>query len=68
MERFFHSLKTEWVSADGYAGKEEARKAISCNIVNYYNSIRLHYYKGGLAPEESENRYRSYCKTVASIN
>ncbi|EEQ8080046.1 DDE-type integrase/transposase/recombinase, partial [Escherichia coli] len=26
-----------------------------------------HHYNGGLTPEESENRYHFYCKTVASI-
>ncbi len=67
MERFFHSLKTEWVPAHGYAGKDEAQRQISGYILNYYNSVRPHHYNGGLAPEESENRYRSYCKTVANI-
>ena len=67
MERIFRSLKIEWVPTDGYAGKDEARQQISCCILNYYNSVRPHYYNGGLTPEESENRYRSYCKTVANI-
>jgi len=35
--------------------------------LNYYNSVRPHHYNGGLTPEESENRYRFYCKTVANI-
>ena len=26
MERFFRSLKTEWVPTDGYVGKDEARQ------------------------------------------
>ncbi|WP_173632695.1 IS3 family transposase [Paramixta manurensis] len=67
MERFFRSLKTEWVPTNGYAGKDEARRQIGGYILNYYNSVRPHHYNGGLTPEESENRYRSYCKTVASI-
>ncbi len=67
MERFFRSLKTEWVPADGYAGKDEARRQISGYILNDYNSVRPHHYNGGLTLEESENRYRFYCKTVASI-
>ena len=67
MERFFRSLKTEWVPTDGYAGKDEARRQISGYILNYYNSARPHHYNGGLTPEESENRYRLYCKTVANI-
>ncbi|AVS46242.1 IS3-like element ISEc31 family transposase [Escherichia coli] len=67
MERFFRSLKTEWVPTDGYTGKDVARQQISSYILNYYNSVRPHHYNGGLMPEESENRYHFYCKTVASI-
>ncbi|EJY9783020.1 IS3-like element ISEc31 family transposase, partial [Escherichia coli] len=66
MERFFRSLKTEWVPTDGYTGKDVARQQISSYILNYYNSVRPHHYNGGLTPEESENRYHFYCKTVAS--
>ncbi|WP_407228738.1 IS3-like element ISEc31 family transposase [Escherichia coli] len=67
MERFFRSLKTEWVPTDGYTGKDVARQQISSYILNYYNSVRPHHYNGGLTPEESENRDHFYCKTVASI-
>jgi len=52
MERFFHSLKTEWVPANGYAGKDEARQQINDYILNYYNSVRAHHYNGGMTPEE----------------
>ncbi|HFK3816381.1 TPA: IS3-like element ISEc31 family transposase, partial [Escherichia coli] len=55
MERFFRSLKTEWVPTDGYTGKDVARQQISSYILNYYNSVRPHHYNGGLTPEESEN-------------
>ncbi|MCE3538581.1 hypothetical protein LXO53_23395, partial [Escherichia coli] len=44
-----------------------ARQQISSYILNYYNSVRPHHYNGGLTPEESENRYHFYCKTMASI-
>ncbi len=67
MERFFRSLKTEWVPTEGYAGRDEARQQINDYILNYYNSVRPHHYNGGLTPEESENRYHFYCKTVANI-
>ncbi|EPJ0140881.1 IS3 family transposase [Escherichia coli] len=67
MERFFRSLKTEWVPTNGYAGKDEARQQINDYILNYYNSVRPYHYNGGLTPEESENRYHFYCKTVANI-
>ncbi|HAX4787184.1 TPA: IS3-like element ISEc31 family transposase, partial [Escherichia coli] len=42
MERFFRSLKTEWVPTDGYTGKDVARQQISSYILNYYNSVRPH--------------------------
>ncbi|ENZ5585202.1 IS3-like element ISEc31 family transposase, partial [Escherichia coli] len=48
MERFFRSLKTEWVPTDGYTGKDVARQQISSYILNYYNSVRPHHYNGGL--------------------
>ncbi|SWM06656.1 integrase catalytic subunit [Klebsiella pneumoniae] len=47
MERFFRSLKTEWVPTDGYVGKDEARQQISGYILNYYNSVRPHNYTVG---------------------
>jgi putative transposase len=67
MGRFFRNLKTEWVPVNGYTGKDEAQRQISGYVLNYYNSVRYHHYNGGLIPEESENRYRLYSKTVANI-
>ncbi|UMT05739.1 hypothetical protein AOY63_19415 [Escherichia coli] len=66
MERFFRSLKTEWCQPMATQAKTLAR-ANRSYILNYYNSVRPHHYNGGLTPEESENRYHFYCKTVASI-
>ncbi len=37
MERFFRSLKTEWVPTNGYAGKDEARQQINDYILNRYH-------------------------------
>lgn len=67
MERFFRSLKTEWIPTNGYVGSDEARRQIGGYTPNYYNNVRPHHYNGRLTLEESENRYRTYCKTVASI-
>ena len=41
MERFFRSLKTEWVPTNGYAGKDEARQQINDYILNYYTASDL---------------------------
>jgi len=68
MERFFRSLKTEWVPAHGYLNKDEAQRQIHSYIMDYYNTARPHHYNGGLTPEESEYRYRTYHKTVASFS
>lgn len=67
MKRFFRSQKTEWGLAEGYSGKDEARQQINDYILNYNISARPHLYNGGLTPEESENRYHFYCKTVGNI-
>lgn len=40
MKRYFRSLKTEWVPANGYAGKDEARQQANGYILNYNHSVR----------------------------
>ncbi len=57
MERFFRSLKNEWVPATGYVSFSDAAHAITDYIVGYYSALRPHEYNGGLPPNESENRY-----------
>ncbi|HAU5614421.1 TPA: IS3 family transposase, partial [Citrobacter freundii] len=57
MERFFRSLKNEWVPVTGYINFSDAAHAITDYIVGYYSSLRPHDYNGGLPPNESENRY-----------
>lgn len=56
MERFFRSLKNEWVPATGYVSFSDAAHAITDYIVGYYSALRPHEYNGGLPPNESENR------------
>ncbi len=68
MERFFRSLKNEWVPVTGYINFSEAAHAITDYIVGYYSSIRPHDYNGGLPPNESENRYWKKSKVVASFS
>jgi putative transposase len=67
MERFFRSLKTEWMPTTGYSDFKEARHCINDYIVGYYSEIRPHSYNGGLTPNESENRYFKYYKPVAKM-
>ncbi|MCD5833468.1 integrase core domain-containing protein, partial [Klebsiella pneumoniae] len=67
MERFFRSLKNEWVPATGYVSFSDAAHAITDYIVGYYSAIRPHEYNGGLPPNESENRYWKNSNAVASF-
>lgn len=68
MERFFLSLKNEWVPVTGYKSFSEAAHATTDFIVGYYNSIMPHDYKGGLPPNELENRYWKNSKSVTSFS
>ena len=68
MERFFRSLKNEWVPATGYVSFSDAAHAITDYIVGYYSALRPHEYNGGLPPNESENRYWKNSNAVASIS
>ncbi|MBO1897096.1 integrase core domain-containing protein [Shewanella sp. BF02_Schw] len=52
MERFFSSLKTEWVSSTGYQDFKETNNSIIDHIIGYYSQVRLHQYNGGLTPNE----------------
>ncbi|WP_421508280.1 IS3 family transposase [Erwinia rhapontici] len=67
MERFFRSLKNEWVPVTGYASFSDAAYGITDYIVGYYSALRPHEYNGGLSPNESENRYWENSKAVASF-
>ncbi|EMF7454481.1 IS3 family transposase, partial [Vibrio vulnificus] len=48
MERFFRSLKTEWIPVSGYRSFSEAREHITRYITGYYSQLRPHQYNGGL--------------------
>ena len=68
MERFFRSLKTEWVPTIGYSSFAEAEREILDYMLGYYSQLRPHHYNGGLAPNESERRYWLGYKDVAKIS
>ncbi|HHQ6628450.1 TPA: IS3 family transposase, partial [Serratia fonticola] len=65
MERFFRSLKSEWIPEGGYGTPETARQEVNRYIMGYYSTFRPHQYNGGLTPDESERRYHATYKTVA---
>lgn len=67
MERFFRSLKTEWLPDHGCANFSKANIAITNFITGYYSQHRPHQYNGGLAPNESERLFWKNSKAVASF-
>ncbi|BEH73284.1 hypothetical protein GBS0709_24010 [Edwardsiella tarda] len=62
MERFFRSLKNEWVPVTDYISFSDAAWAITVYIVGYYGALRPHEYNGGLPPT---NRKTDIGKTLA---
>ena len=68
MERFFRSLKTEWVPTKGYSSFTAAQSAIIRYITGYYSAVRRQWYNGGLTTNESERLYYIQSNAVASIS
>lgn len=64
-ERFFRSLKTEWMPEVGYQSFPAAKQAINDYIIGYYSQIRPHQHNDGLPPSVAEEKYRHAQKTVA---
>jgi len=68
MERFFRSLKSEWIPQTGYSSFSQAKAAIIDYILGYYSQVRPHQHNDGLAPNVAEKKYwAEYKKTVARI-
>lgn len=59
MERFFRSLKTEWVPTFGYRNFKEAECSITDYIMGYYSQTRPHSHNQGLSPVMAERAYAS---------
>jgi putative transposase len=67
MERFFRSLKTEWVPKLGYRSLTEAKRSIVEYIIGYYSQTRPHQFNGGVSPNVAEARYWNTSQNVASF-
>jgi len=65
MERFFRSLKSEWVPTLGYSSFIQAKHAIINYIIGYYSQVRPHQHNNGLPPNQAEKKYWIDSKTVA---
>jgi len=68
MERFFRSLKTEWVPELGYRSFSEAKSSVIDYITGYYSSIRPHSFNHMRSPDRAEKEYWKTYKTVASFS
>ena len=53
-ERFFRSLKTEWIPKYGYKNIHEAKTDVLRYVNHYYNHVRLHSYNGYKTPVAME--------------
>jgi putative transposase len=58
VERFFRSLKSEWIGEQEYGSHEHARHDIASYIADFYNYRRIHSAAGNLPPVRYE---RSIC-------
>jgi hypothetical protein len=66
MERFFRSLKSEWVPT-GYSSFNQALASITQYIVGYYSQHRPHQHNGGLPPNKAEAKCNLVSKAVVSF-
>jgi len=57
MERFFRSLKSEWIPKTGYESLAQAKNEIIDYIIGYYSQVRPHQHNNGLAPNLAEKKY-----------
>jgi putative transposase len=61
IERFFRSLKTEWIPSGGYRNLPEAQNHIGDYIIGYYSQVRPHLFNGVKTPNKTELIYRLSC-------
>lgn len=67
MERFFRSLKTEWIPRAGYHNLVQAKTAIWSYIITYYSNVRPHSHNNGVTPNQAEKNFWSVPKAVAKF-
>lgn len=66
MERFFRSLKSEWVPTMGYQSLTQAKRDIVDYIIGYYSQVRPHRHNDGLSPNCAEKKYWDEYYSVAN--
>lgn len=60
MERFFGSLKSEWVPKLGYENLNDADCDLHLYTYHHYNCYRPHSYNSGLSPDATEAMFRPH--------
>lgn len=68
MERFFRSLKTEWIPTLGYKSLTQAQSHIVRYITGYYSNVRPHQFNGGKTPNKAESIYWENCSINVAKN
>ena len=68
MERFFRSLKVEWVPHCGYRSMTEAQRMIDEYMNGYYCQFRPHQHNGGLTPNRAEELFYNSSKSADKIS
>lgn len=63
MERFFRSLKSEWMPKQGWPDFLSVKHAVNNYILKYYNSVRPHQHNGDLTPAKKEQLYTKTLKS-----
>lgn len=66
-ERFFRSLKSEWIPEIGYSSFEDAKNRITDYILGYYSRFRPHVHNEGMTPVMAEQNYWNTQKSVANL-
>ena len=54
MERFFRSLKSEWIPPEGYCSPEQATADVMAYVTRYYNDVRPHSANQYQTPSDGE--------------
>ena len=67
MERFFRSVKSEWMPGIGYESFAQAKRSIVEYITGYYRQLRPHQHNGGLTPTRTEELFWNSSKPVANF-
>lgn len=58
MERFFRSLKSEWIPKAGYENLEQAKIDIDQYMYRYFCQLRPHTHNKGETPDQAEMKFR----------